>query len=322
MTQATPGRVSREKRGHVLLLGLDRTAKRNAFDQAMLDDLVTALGEYERDDEARCALVFAHGEHFTAGLDLANVAETFRNGWQLPDGAVDPWGTFGGKRLSKPLILAVQGYCFTIGIELMLAADINLCASNTRFAQMEVQRGIFPFAGATLRLHQAAGWGNAMRWLLTGDEFDAHEAYRLGLVQEVLASEELMPRALWLAERVAAQAPLGIQATLASARQTVSEGEEAAARNLSVVAKRLLGSKMPRKASGRCSNAARASSRGAEAVGHHAGAAAGHGRQRRAVRPIDPGTGCRPAHPGRALPAGTTAGLWAIDRNGPAAAAR
>lgn len=242
MTQATPGRVSREKRGHVLLLGLDRTTKRNAFDQAMLDDLVTALGEYERDDDARCALVFAHGEHFTAGLDLANVAETFRNGWQLPDGAVDPWGTFGGKRLSKPLILAVQGYCFTIGIELMLAADINLCASNTRFAQMEVQRGIFPFAGATLRLHQAAGWGNAMRWLLTGDEFDAHEAYRLGLVQEVLASEELMPRALWLAERVAAQAPLGIQATLASARQTVSEGEEAAARNLAVVAKRLLGS--------------------------------------------------------------------------------
>jgi enoyl-CoA hydratase len=234
MSHAQTGRVTREQRGHILLLGLDRPAKRNAFDQAMLDDLVLALGDYERDDEARCALVFAHGEHFTAGLDLANVAETFRNGWQLPEGAVDPWGTFGGPRLSKPLLVAVQGYCFTIGIELMLAADINL--------QMEGQRCISPRAGATLRLPQVAGWGNAMRWLLTGDEFDAHEALRLGLVQEVLASEELMPRALWLAERIAAQAPLGIRATLASARQVVNEGELAAARALPAVAQRLLAS--------------------------------------------------------------------------------
>ncbi|MBT8764900.1 crotonase/enoyl-CoA hydratase family protein [Metapseudomonas boanensis] len=242
MSSSSVGRVSREKRGHIMLIGLDRVAKRNAFDQAMLDDLVLALGEYERDDDARCALVFAHGDHFTAGLDLANVGETFRTGWRLPAGAIDAWGTFGGQRLSKPLLVAVQGYCYTIGIELMLAADINLCASNTRFAQLEVQRGIFPFAGATLRLHQVAGWGNAMRWLLTGDEFDAHEAYRLGLVQEVLASEDLLPRAIWLAERVAAQAPLGIKATLASARQTVNEGEEAAAAALALVAQQLLAS--------------------------------------------------------------------------------
>ncbi|BAN49078.1 crotonase/enoyl-CoA hydratase family protein [Metapseudomonas resinovorans] len=242
MSSSSAGRVSREKHGHVVLIGLDRSPKRNAFDQPMLDDLVLALGEYERDDNLRCALIFAHGEHFTAGLDLASVGDTFRQGWQLPAGAIDPWGTFGGPRLTKPLIVAAQGYCYTIGIELMLAADINLCASNTRFAQMEVQRGIFPFAGATLRLHQIAGWGNAMRWLLTGDEFDAHEAYRLGLVQEVLASEDLLPRATWLAERVAAQAPLGIRATLASAHQTLDDGEKAAAANLPTVARQLLDS--------------------------------------------------------------------------------
>ncbi|MCY1556420.1 Carnitinyl-CoA dehydratase [compost metagenome] len=80
-----------------------------------------------------------------------------------------------------------------------------------------------------------------MRWLLTGDEFDAHEAYRLGLVQEVLASEDLMPRAIWLAERVAAQAPLGVKATLASARQTLDQGERVAAAALQPVAQRLLG---------------------------------------------------------------------------------
>ncbi|WP_263142699.1 crotonase/enoyl-CoA hydratase family protein [Pseudomonas sp. RIT-PI-AD] len=242
MSSSAAGRVSREKRDQVMLIGLDRVAKRNAFDQAMLDDLVLALGEYERDDDARCALIHAHGEHFTAGLDLADVGDTFRAGWTLPPGAVDPWGTFGGPRLSKPLVIAVQGYCLTLGIELMLAADINLCASNTRFAQLEVQRGILPFGGATLRLPQVAGWGNALRWLLTGDEFDAHEAYRLGLVQEVLASEDLMPRALWMAQRIAQQAPLGVRATLASARQAVEQGERAAAAALPATTRQLFDS--------------------------------------------------------------------------------
>jgi enoyl-CoA hydratase/carnithine racemase len=242
MSSSNEGRVTREKRGHIMLIGLDRPAKRNAFDLPLLNDLTLAYGEFERDTEARVALVFAHGEHFTAGLDLANVAATFVSGWQIPPGGCDPWGVFGGPRVSKPVIVAVQGYCYTIGIELMLASDINLCASNTRFAQMEVQRGIFPFGGATLRMHQAAGWGNAMRWLLTGDEFDAHEACRLGLVQEVLASEELMPRALQLAERVAAQAPLGVQATLASARQAVIEGEAPAAAALPATMRQLMAS--------------------------------------------------------------------------------
>jgi enoyl-CoA hydratase/carnithine racemase len=242
MTQSTSGRVSREKRGQILLIGLDRAAKRNAFDLEMLDDLCLAYGEFERDSEARVALIHSHGEHFTAGLDLANVAARFAAGWTIPAGGCDPWGVFGGLRVSKPVIVAVQGYCYTIGIELMLASDINLCASNTRFAQMEVQRGIFPFGGATLRMHQSAGWGNAMRWLLTGDPFDAHEAHRLGLVQEVLASEELLPRALKLAERIAAQAPLGVQATLASARRAVREGEAAAADDLHPTVARLMAS--------------------------------------------------------------------------------
>jgi enoyl-CoA hydratase/carnithine racemase len=242
MSQSSNGRVSREKRGAIMLIGLDRASKRNAFDMPMLDDMCLAYGEFERDDEARVALVFAHGEHFTAGLDLANVAAQFSAGWKIPETGCDPWGVFGGPRVSKPVIVAAQGYCYTIGIELMLASDINLCSSNTRFAQMEVQRGIFPFGGATLRMHQTAGWGNAMRWLLTGDEFDAHEAYRLGLVQEVVASEELMPKALWLAERIAAQAPLGVQATLASARQAVVEGPNAAAASLHKTVTRLMAS--------------------------------------------------------------------------------
>jgi enoyl-CoA hydratase/carnithine racemase len=242
MTSSTKGHVTREQRGAILLIGLDRVAKRNAFDMEMLNQLSLAYGEFERNPQARVAVVFAHGDHFTGGLDLADTGATLANGWQLPEGGYDPWGVFAGPRVTKPVIVAAQGYCLTLGIELMLAADINLCASNARFSQIEVQRGLFAFGGATLRMHQLAGWGNAMRWLLTGDEFDAHEALRLGLVQEIMAQEDLLPCALELAGRIAERAPLGVRATLASARQAVREGEQAAALQLLTLVRQVMSS--------------------------------------------------------------------------------
>jgi len=242
MAATEQARVTHELDGHVMLIGLNRPDKRNAFDLAMLDELSLAYGTFEREDEARVAVVFSHGEHFTAGLDLAAVADRLRQGWQIPPGGCDPWRVGNGPQISKPVIVAAQGYCLTLGIELMLASDINFCASNTRFAQMEVQRGLFPFGGATIRLQQIAGWGNAMRWLLTGDQFDAHEALRLGLVQEVMASEDLLPNALRLAHRIARQAPLGVRATLASARLAVLGGEAASSAALQETTARLLAS--------------------------------------------------------------------------------
>src|SRR5262249_8248687 len=122
--------------------------------------------------------------------------------------------------------------CLTLGIELVLAQDITVAAADTRFAQIEIKRGIFPFGGATLRWVQTSGWGNAMRYLLTGDEFGAEEALRIGLVQEVVPVGRQLERAVELAETVAAQAPLGVRATLASARRTLEEGMAPAARAL------------------------------------------------------------------------------------------
>lgn len=122
----------------------------------------------------------------------------------------------------------MQGSCFTLGIELILASDIAVAAESTRFGQLEVSRGILPFGGATLRFPRAVGWGDAMRWMLTGDLFDASEAHRIGLVQEVVKDGSQFDRALQIAERVAAQAPLAVQATLANARLTVREGDAAA----------------------------------------------------------------------------------------------
>lgn len=223
------GHISRERRGHVYLMGLDRVSKRNAFDLAMLRDLAVAYGELDRDDDLRCGVLFAHGDHFTGGIDLAQFAPELAKGRiaEYPEGGLDPLGLI-GPRPSKPIICAVQGICFTIGIELMLATDVRVASETTRFSQLEVKRGIFPTGGATVRFVREAGWGNAMRYLLTGDEFSAAEAVRMGLVQEVAPVGEYLNRAIALAETIAAQAPLGVQAVLASSRLALAEGDAAA----------------------------------------------------------------------------------------------
>jgi enoyl-CoA hydratase len=232
MTEELPSYMTTETRGNLFLIGINRPAKRNAFDWSMLQDLAAAFTTYERDPGLRCAVVFAHGDHFTAGLDLADVAPHVAAGeLRFTDGLIDPWAITGPAR-TKPLVVAVQGRCLTLGIELMLAADVVVAASNARFSQIEVKRGIFPFGGATIRFVQAAGWGNAMRYLLTGDEFDATEAHRLGLVQEVVAPGGELERALAIAQTIAAQAPLAVRATLASARTAVRQGFDAAAKDL------------------------------------------------------------------------------------------
>ena len=228
----TTGTVSLERRGHVLLIGLDRAAKRNAFDLPLWDALCRAYGELDRDDALRVGVLHAHGDHFTGGLDLPQWAPVFASGrWHIPDGGLDPLGLT-GPRLRKPIVAAVQGICLTIGIELLLATDVRVASATTRFAQIEIKRGIYPVGGATLRFPRECGWGNAMRWLLTGDEFDATEALRLGLVQEVTAAGAQLERAVAVAEVIAAQAPLGVYATLASARLALPATEDDAAARL------------------------------------------------------------------------------------------
>lgn len=105
-----PGRVTREQRGNLFLVGLDRAGKRNAFDSAMLSDLALALGEYERNDELRCAVVFAHGEHFTAGLDLMELTPKLASGgFKYPDKGIDPWGVSKPRR-TKPVVVCGTGH--------------------------------------------------------------------------------------------------------------------------------------------------------------------------------------------------------------------
>ncbi len=232
--------VTTETRGHVFFIGLNRPQKLNSFTSDMILALGGAYTRYETDDAARCAVLFGHGKDFTAGLDLADCGPIVQNGESLwPATGVDPLALEGRER-TKPIVAAMQGRVFTIGIELALASDVRLCSEDATFVQLEIARGIFPFGGATFRAPAQLGWGNAMRFLLTAEPFNAAEALRIGLVQEVVPRDKLLERATAIAEKIAAQAPLGVRATLASAHKAFREGPEAAIKALRPMASRLM----------------------------------------------------------------------------------
>ena len=227
------GNIKVEKNGHILMMGINRPEKYNAFSIKMWDELSSAYRQLEDDHDLRCGVVYGEGEHFTAGLDLAQWSERFASGVFSvpPDNGIDPLALTTNP-VSKPIVIAVHGICFTVGIELLLATDIRVSADNVRFGQIEIKRGIYPVGGATIRWAMESGWGNAMRYLLTADEFGADEAQKMGLVQEVTPIGEQLSKAVEIAETIAKQAPLGVYATLKSARLTRYAAEQAAIADL------------------------------------------------------------------------------------------
>lgn len=227
-------RVTVEQDGHVLLVGVNRPEKRNAFDLQTIAELAAAWERLGDDDDVRVGVLFAHGAHFSAGLDLAEVGPAVvANGPRALAGAgpYDPFGVWADP-VPKPVVMAVNGIAYTLSIELALACDVVVAADDVRFRQLEVGRGILPFGGATLRAPSRLGWGNAMRWLLTAEEFGATEALRIGLVQEVVPAGQHVERARALAAIIARQAPLGIRGTLANARVVEREGPAAGVAHL------------------------------------------------------------------------------------------
>ena len=226
MSEST--RVTTEIRDHILLIGLNRPEKLNAADLQMLHELSLAYGQLDSNPTLRVGLVFAYGDHFTAGLDLNDLGPKMATGTMslVPEGGLDPWG-ISTRQVSKPVVMAIQGTCFTLGVELALASEVVIAASNSKFAQLEVSRGILPFGGASLRFPKAAGWSTAMRYLLTGDLFDAQAAKNMNVVTEVVETGGELSRALELAQKISDQAPLAVQATLASARNQDETQEKA-----------------------------------------------------------------------------------------------
>jgi len=224
----------------VLLIGIDREGAQNRIDIPTFGALGQAYYAFEHDDDLRVAVLHGKGPDFSRGLDIASWGAALRTGpFQAPPKFLDPLGTSGPER-SKPVVVAVQGHVTRIAHELFLAADVRVAAPDAVFNQGEVTTGSFPGGGATVRFVREAGWGNAMRYMLTGDEWSAGDAHRMGLVQELTAPGQQLDRATDLAKRIAACAPLSVRATLASAHRALAEGEKLALATLQPEFARLL----------------------------------------------------------------------------------
>ncbi|WP_342727753.1 enoyl-CoA hydratase-related protein [Bradyrhizobium sp. B097] len=219
---AMPSNVKVERLdGSILAIGI-----RQDNDSVELSSVI-GLGRLmymlDHDDALRVAVLYSQGPDFVGGvLDAVSWAPVLRTG-RFPDTPqfVNPVGTIPPRR-EKPLVVAVQGRCQGAGHELFLAADVRVAASNTVFAQPEVTRGHFPAGGAPITFVREAGWANAMRYMLTGDEWGADEAYRMGLVQFVTPPGKQLDRAIEVARKISAAAPLGIRATMNSAHRALS----------------------------------------------------------------------------------------------------
>ncbi len=236
---APEGRIRHEAHGHVLKIVIDNPAKRNSFSPEMMEQLSEAFTLLERTEDYRVGVLCAEGDHFTAGLDMPKFFGPNAKPRKRVEGNVDPFGLT--KRCSKPVVTAVQGIVFTVGIEMMLAGDIVIAADSSRFCQMESKRGIAPLAGAHFRFLTRAGWGDAMYHLFLCDEFNADRAYKIGLVQEVVAAGQQVVRAMEIAELIAKNAPLGIQVTKAAALAYIDAAEQVGIAWIPKIRERVMG---------------------------------------------------------------------------------
>ena len=231
------GRITTNLKDKIFYIGIDRPTKLNGFTPEMFKQMAEAFTEYENNSNALCAIVFSHGPHFTAGIDLPKIAPYMKSGnreYLHPKNLIDPLSLRGLIR-TKPVVCAVRGITFTYGVELSLACDVTVAADNCRFSQLEVLRGIMPTGGATIRFVQRAGWGNAMKYLLSGLEFDSQEALKMNIVEEVVQPEAVFSRAEEIAISIAAAAPLAVKETIRSAKLALEEGREAAVKEFDSV---------------------------------------------------------------------------------------
>ncbi|MER6008581.1 crotonase/enoyl-CoA hydratase family protein [Nonomuraea angiospora] len=200
-----------ERRDHTMLITFNRPEARNAVNGALTRAVGEALDEADADTGIRAVVLTGAGDKaFCAGADLKEVAR----GEFSTEGVKPHWGFAGcvTHPIAKPVIAAVNGFALGGGTEIALWADLVVAAESARFGLPEVKRGIIAGAGGAFRLAAQLPVKVAMEILLTGEPVTAAEALRLGLVNRVVPQEQVVPAALALAETIAANAPLAVQA--------------------------------------------------------------------------------------------------------------
>ncbi len=211
-----------EKKDNIGVLTINRPEKLNALSNELTEELERLLNEVENDEKLHVLVMTGAGEKaFVAGADIQELVDR--------DALV-------GRRVSRtrqeifsrienlpiPVIAAVNGYALGGGLELALACSIRICSEKAQFGAPEVKLGIIPGDGGTQRLPRLIGLGRAMEMILTGDFIDAQEAYRIGLVNQVVSHDELMEKAMELAQKIAKRPPLAVR----YAKEAVNRSQE------------------------------------------------------------------------------------------------
>jgi enoyl-CoA hydratase len=218
-----------EMRGQIAVVTVNRPDKLNALDLRTREEIVAAFAELRLDDKVRVAVITGAGDKaFIAGADIADfagkkAAEQREIMKRIP--AFDAVGAF-----PKPVIAMVNGFALGGGCEVALACDLRVASTKAKFGQPEIRLGIIPGGGGTQRLPRLIGETKAMELILTGEMIDAQEALRLGLVNYVVAPEELESKTMELAQKIADMSPIAAamakQAVRNASRLTLPEGVE------------------------------------------------------------------------------------------------
>lgn len=202
--------VEIRKEGHIAYITLNRPEARNAINPEMAQTMEACLDEYENDESLWAAILTAEGPAFCAGADLKEIAQG--NAEKLATAK----GGFAGivnRQRTKPLIAAITGSALAGGCEISLSCDLIVASDQTVFGLSEVKRSLVAAAGGLFRLPRALGMATAMEVIMTGEPLPSQRAYELGMINRVVPADQVIDEARKLAEQIAANAPLAVQAS-------------------------------------------------------------------------------------------------------------
>ena len=211
-----------EKKGKIAYITINRPEAMNAIDMETSKELAEAWSDFRDDPDLWVAILSGAGEKaFCAGADLKKfiplvAKQTAREKMDEDSYNLGFGGITKNFKIWKPIIAAINGICLAGGTEIALACDIRIAAENAKFGLIEVRWGLIPGAGGTQRLPRLIPLGKALEMMLCAEQIDVQEAYRLGLVNKVVASTELMDTATKLAERICQMGPLAVRAAKAA----------------------------------------------------------------------------------------------------------
>lgn len=197
-----------EQDGPMALIRLNRPEVLNALSSELMEELAQRLTALDQDDQVRVVVLTGSERAFAAGADIQELSGNTAIS-MLSSRQITRWEAI--KRFHKPLIAAVAGWALGGGMELVMACDMVVAGDNAQFGQPEIKIGVMPGAGGTQRLTKVVGKARAMELVLTGRTISAEEAYDMGLVNYVVAREQVVDRALELARRVASMPPVAVR---------------------------------------------------------------------------------------------------------------